>query len=1152
MQLTKLRISGFKSFVEPTELLLEPGLTGIVGPNGCGKSNVVDALKWVMGETSAKQLRGGEMDDVIFAGTQNRPARNFAEVVLHMDNQWRKAPAQFNDSEALEITRRIDRGEGSTYKVNSRDVRQRDVQTLLADAATGAHSTAIVSQGRIGHLVNAKPTERRALLEEAAGIVGLGTRRHEAELRLNAAENNIKRSEDILRQLGEQLTSLKKQAKQASAYKSLAERYRQTESLFFYHQWQDIITRLQSAGARRAELDESIGQLESALTEVNTIQAELAAGIPELRQNEAERAAALQRLKLADHELSGEESRLAAQQMALENRLEQIQTDLARESQLSSDIAGNITSITAEQTEILSAQEQSSSELAQLSERSTIQAQLLRDAEELLQTLSDSIYRDESRWTALVERKNQMSARLARIDEELAKTQLARQNLTQQLESDDSLQLCLADVVFREAEVQNAKTKLADAESARSAAQQNLQSANEAAQQFNAAKSKLSAEADGLRSLLASQTDTIDPIMDHIRVDTGFEAALSAAMGDDLFASTQDSAQRFWRALPPLSEMPQLPVGARALSTVVSAPEALSRALAMVGVVDDAAMGRELQSQLAIGQCLVSKDGDLWRFDGYTATSGATQNTAIHLRHKNRLEQITGELTAHLTGEAMIGQNLIAAQGAASESANAEQAARAALESAYAAQQAARNKQSEQSQRLAVTQAELAAANSQIERLNGERQEVAEQLEKLSAEMGEKPDFDGMRANLSQQKLQVEELRNQAFLARTAHEQASRETKIREDRFNQLQKQLTDWQRRASETSERQAMLASRQNDATAEQLALANKPAELAASREKLLSALAEAEQARNQSADILAAAEQKLAETDRAARNLQSEISSHREERVKHHTAIELGETEQQKLQYDISERLETTPDQLLPLSGQSDPADIPDFQSTQNKLERLRRERDNMGPVNLRADIEAEEVEQKLTKQQTDHDELIEATQKLRGAISELNKEGRQRLVDAFGKVNENFSRLFTKLFGGGKAHLAWTEHEDPLEAGLEIFASPPGKKTQILSLLSGGERALTALALLFAVFECNPAPICVLDEVDAPLDENNVHRFCDMLDEMVQHTPTRYLVITHHRMTMSRMHRLFGVTMGEPGVSQLVSVDLQTAEKIRATA
>jgi chromosome segregation protein len=314
----------------------------------------------------------------------------------------------------------------------------------------------------------------------------------------------------------------------------------------------------------------------------------------------------------------------------------------------------------------------------------------------------------------------------------------------------------------------------------------------------------------------------------------------------------------------------------------------------------------------------------------------------------------------------------------------------------------------------------------------------------------------------------------------------------------------------------------------------------------------MAIAEAARNQSADILAAAEQKLADTDRTARNLQSEVSSHREERVKHHTAIELGETEQQKLQYDISERLETTPDQLLPISGQSDPADIPDFQSTQNKLERLRRERDNMGPVNLRADIEAEEVEQKLTKQQTDHDELIEATQKLRGAISELNKEGRQRLVDAFGKVNENFSRLFTKLFGGGKAHLAWTEHEDPLEAGLEIFASPPGKKTQILSLLSGGERALTALALLFAVFECNPAPICVLDEVDAPLDENNVHRFCDLLDEMVQHTPTRYLVITHHRMTMSRMHRLFGVTMGEPGVSQLVSVDLQTAEKIRATA
>ncbi len=1152
MQLTKLRISGFKSFVEPIELVLEPGLTGIVGPNGCGKSNIVDALKWVMGETSAKQLRGGEMDDVIFNGTQARPARNFAEVMIFLDNQLRKAPANFNDNDMLEISRRIDRGEGSTYKVNARDVRQRDVQTIFADASTGAHSTAIVSQGRVGHLVNAKPTERRALLEEAAGIVGLHARRHEAELRLNAAENNIKRSEDVLRQLTEQLTGLKKQAKQAAAYKSLAERFRQTEALFFHHQWQDIISRLQLSETRRGELDAQLTDLEQQSTAIATEQAELAGSVPALRQTEAERAAALQRLKLAEHELSGEESRLNAAQMSLEQRLNQIQSDLERERQLAGDARATIESLAGEQNSLTETQNNQGQILQDLKTGFEEKSQTLKSAEELLQQLGDSIAREESRWSALEERKNQLQSRLSRVSDDYAKSQSHRDDLKSKLDTDDSLQMSLQAVVFSEAEVGNGKNRLQDAEQKLTAAQESHAAAQQQLRDFESVKAKLKAETDGLQAILSNETDIADPIMNQIKVDAGFEAALSAALGDDLFAGLQESADRYWKTLPPFSAMPSLPSGSMPLDAAVRAPRELSRALSLVGVVENFADGERLQSELSLGQCLVSKGGDLWRFDGYTAKAQAAQKTAAHLRHKNRLEEVSGELSRHMTNESAVQSELTAAQSQLAAAKEQEQSARQSLDAAYNALQSARAKQSNDTQRLAVTQAQYDAAVEQSARLESEQSQLQTELSALAADMQNKPDFDGMRTNASAERLRVEELRNEAFRARAAFEQSDNEAKARESRLRQIASQTQDWQKRLAEVENREVMLGERRDAAIAEQESLAKKPAELAEQRQKLLAAIGDAETLRQNAADILAQAEEKLAETDRAAKSLQNTIGSLREERVKHQTAIELGDGEKQKLVYDIQERLESQPEQLLEMAAVKDPADLPDFASTQNKLERLRRERDNMGPVNLRADIEAAEVEEKLSKQQSEHDELIAATGKLRQGINELNKEGRERLTEAFVKVNENFSRLFTRLFGGGKAYLEWTDHEDPLEAGLEIFASPPGKKLQALSLLSGGERALTAIALLFAVFECNPAPICVLDEVDAPLDESNVDRYCTMLEEMAMRNDTRYVVITHHRMTMSRMHRLFGVTMGEPGVSQLVSVDLQTAEKMRATA
>jgi chromosome segregation protein len=1152
VQLTKLRLSGFKSFVEPTELVLEPGLTGIVGPNGCGKSNLVDALKWVMGETSAKQLRGGEMDDVIFGGTQTRPARNFAEVVLHLDNSFRKAPAAFNDNDQIEVTRRIDRGEGSSYKINARDTRQRDVQTLFADASTGAHSTAIVSQGRVGHLVNAKPQERRALLEEAAGITGLHARRHEAELRLNAAENNIKRGEDGLRQLAEQLHNLQKQAKQANAYRSLAERFRSTEALWFHHQFADLANRLQTADQTQAELTNQLQQLDQDLHQLGTQQAELAANIPQLRQHEAERAAALQRLNLDEHELGGEESRLASAMMAVEQKLAQIALDLEREESLRRDAEQNAAQIDQEKGELLRAQEGVAEVLGQLEERNIRQNGLLTQAEELLVKLQDQLNTEEKQWSMLQERHRQLQARVERLtvtrDDLTARTA----QLAAVLNSDDSLQLSLEGVVFAEAGLQNAQKQSELAEAQLLDTQQKFDTAQTIAQKTQMHKGELQAEQKGLQAILRQMPDVHDPMMGKIRVQPGYEAALAAALGDELFASALDTADRYWAELPELRDLPALPGGAEPLSKFVDAPKAMRRALDLVGVMADPNAAPPAQAALHLGQCLVTTTGDLWRFDGYTARASATQNTTAFLQQKNRLQAVEAELNALLPDEALaLGTQAQAAQELAQAKQRQAQT-RQELDTAYKTLQAAQTKHAHANQKLAGISAEHQSITAQLTQTNAELAELQPQLTAVDAERATQPDFAELRQCLSDQRAEVESLRHQAYAAKAEWQQTQRDTAAREARYHALLAQAQDWQKRLETIEARQQQLTERNLGALTEQQELAKRPEELATRRNALLAQITTAQAARTEAADILAQAEQVLTQVDKQFKQLEQQAASHRIDQARAQTTLELGTVEREKLQFDLTERLGCGADELLAIAGFMADDPLPEFSVTQNKLERLRRERDNMGPVNLRADVEAQEVEAKLTAQQAEHDQLLAATEKLRRAIGELNAEGRARLTEAFVKVNENFSRLFTELFGGGKAYLEWTEHDDPLQAGLEIFASPPGKKLQSLSLLSGGERALTAIALLFAVFECNPAPICVLDEVDAPLDESNVDRYCNMLEVMAKRGDTRYVVITHHRLTMARMHRLFGVTMGEPGVSQLVSVDLQQAERMKATA
>ncbi len=867
-----LKVKGFKSFVEPTEIEIENGLTGIVGPNGCGKSNLVEAFRFVMGELSPKQMRGSELDDVIFNGTDDRPAWDIAEVTIDLDNKLRKAPSIFNETDAIEVTRRIWRGEGSEYRVNGKEVRLKDVQLLFADAATGARSTSMVSQGRVGAIISAKPEQRRTLLEEAAGITGLHSRRHEAELRLNATENNLERVKDVLKAQDEQLTVLKKQSKQAERYKYIQKDISKARARLYYKKWIDEKDKLLNANKKIETETNFVNDQTHTVAQLNVEYEKVQETLPNLRVEESKIAAELQKytINLENQEKEIERANIAVDETKV--RIEQIKNDIDREKFLYEDAKQN----------------------------------------------------------------------LERVREE--KSALLKQQGDLFIQPED---------------------------------------------QFGDDKS--------------SNKKNNNPIIDYIDFEDGLEQAIAAVFSDELIASIDEEQISFWRKLEAVES--DFPNEITKFSKIIKAPDNLKKKLEFIGLIENKENILDIQKNLKPGQIVVSKLGEIWRWDGYVAKGKQNNSTrAILDQLKNRrIKQLSAE------------------------------------EKQW-------NDISEK-------------ANQRIEELNSREKSLISELSNLKSV----PD------NVSNQKLKI--------------------------------KKMIDENKNIYE----------------------------------KIANQLRETEQSANEINKKLKLEEIKLNEL--------------REERIRTEGQINTINEAVKLLSTQVKERLNIELENLYNLAEIDLNKGLGNLEELEKKLERLIAEQERLGGVNLLAEQEAKELEEKVNTIKKDQSDLLSAISKLREAIDSLNTEGRQRLLAAYGIVNEHFQKLFTRLFGGGKAYLKFTDESDPLQAGLEIFASPPGKKLQNLNLLSGGEQALTALSLLFAVFLSNPAPICVLDEVDAPLDDTNVDRFCSLVEEIAKTSSTKFLVITHHRMTMARVNRLFGVTMPEKGVSQLVSVDLEKAIEIK---
>ncbi|MFN3937276.1 MAG: chromosome segregation SMC family protein [Gemmobacter sp.] len=1151
MRFTRLRLNGFKSFVDPTDLLIHDGLTGVVGPNGCGKSNLLEALRWVMGENRPTAMRGDGMEDVIFAGASTRPARHFAEVALVIDNSDRLAPAGFNDADTLEIARRITRDAGSAYRVNGREVRARDVQILFADAATGAHSPALVRQGQIAELISARPRSRRRVLEDAAGIAGLYQRRHEAELRLAATEANLARVEDVIEQLAQQLSALARQARQAARYREIGEALRRAEASLLVRRWRE-------ADQHRAVAERGLGEASVALSRAEA-QVRGAIGsreaaeqaLPALREEEAIAGAILQRLALRRDALAGDEARAREALAELAARISLLERDAEREAALNRDAGAMIERLDWESEQIRGAQKGHDARLDVLAAEARAAATTLAAEEAVLSQVTEDDARLSARHQSTRRLRDEIRATRDRLTAEAASASAAAQDAEAALgraQAAHAAARAARDVA--EATADRAVTVLTETEAARAESQEREGTARAARSAAEGEANALRAEIAAVARLIQRESGEAGAILDRVEADPGYEAALGAALADDLrMPEAGPGIASGWVALDDYPEPARLPAGVTALSDHVRVPAVLARRIARIGLVARSD-GDALQTALLPGQRLVSREGDLWRWDGMRVTAeDAPSAAAERLRQLNRLTSLKRDLEEVAARAEAARRAHESLQARLADLTRADQMAREARRAADQALAEASRELSRAEADQAMVAGRLETARASAARLAAEVRDASARHAEAEAMLAALPALDESRARLDAARAAVEAARAAMLARRAAHDEARREGEARVRRLREIEREQADWRQRLATAEQRAGELAQRLEAAQRQRADAETAPDMLAAQRSELAVAIAEAESRRARAADRLSRAEAALRSAQEAERAAERIAADCREGRARAEARLDAAAEALSVAEARIAEDTGAGVADLLERLG-IDPDAMASAEVLEAEIAQLRRAREALGAVNLRAEEDARQVEAEHATLKREKLDLEEAVRKLRSGIAALNREGRERLLTAFEQVNASFAALFTHLFGGGEARLVLVESDDPLEAGLEIMCQPPGKRLSTLSLLSGGEQTLTALALIFAVFLTNPSPICVLDEVDAPLDDANVARFCDLLDEMTRRTETRFLIITHHAVTMSRMDRLFGVTMAEQGVSQLVSVDLRRAEQMVA--
>jgi chromosome segregation protein len=1092
----KLRISNFKSFVDPVEVNINEGLTGVVGPNGCGKSNLVEALRWVMGETSYKSMRTDAMDDVIFSGTENRPARNFAEVSLILDNKDRNAPNDYNKEDNIEIIRRIERESGSAYRVNGKDIRARDIQMFFADVSTGARSPSLVRQGQIDELISQKPEQRRKILEEAAGISGFHVRRHEAELRLNAANNNIDRLDDVLKELSSQIRSLRKQAREATRYKTLSEEIRNAQAVVLAVKLELINEELDDSNKKYNDAKKNHQDTINSLSRINSEEIQLVDELKPLKEKSASDAAKFQRLIIEmeglDKELMRQEQRI----IELDDFILSTSSQLERENEILIDLKNSLSAYSNTEEKI--------------KKKSQIQIQidenlsLLKANNEKINNFSSKYSQKENLEKITDNNKEIIDSILSQIKREkdyhdsLNNLSKSENNLDSLSQKDNQIR-----------ELINKKTDELN---------QNESLINNIVDLYS--------QKNVLEKLLGSSLDVKNSLIDKLEVEPGFENALDALLGDELYYSVDNDQPIHWEYLGDFSEELSLPKNCEPLSSFIKGSNVVNRRLRQTGLVKKED-GQKLMSDLNFGQRLVSKEGDLWRWDGLVVSSSSSSSAVKRLQQRNKLDEINQSIKDFEIKHEDI-EKLRKKSSDIQESITNSKIELDRVNTQIDAKE-------DNAEKIIKSKNELSILNNKLEEFNSESNDNLKQLAEIKSSIDSfEIEFGG-----------IEKLRKIG----EEYQETITNLKIDLDRISTEIESKGDIEKKIPQAIDLISSLEERIQNYKNEKNNYTSLPEEIDKKKNTLNSLIEKARLEKLASEDKLTDLENKINSMRSKQRDVVEQEAQHRESEARLETLLQNNREKKDEIISQIDRDLKLNNNQLLELVNFSEDNPRPDEITAEQNFERFKNEREVLGGVNLRADDELEEVQDRFDETKSEREDLDAAISKLKKGISGLNQESRERMKLAFNEVNEKFQNVFKKLFGGGHAELNFVDSDDPLEAGLEMLAQPPGKKLKSMESLSGGEKALTAISLIFAVFLTNPSPICVLDEVDAPLDDANVERFCDLIEDMSKSVNTRFLIITHHALTMSRMDRLFGVTMQEKGISKLVSVDLKTAEKFR---
>ena len=1143
MKFQSVRISGFKSFLEPTEIQMNRGLTGVVGPNGCGKSNIVEAIKWIMGENSARQMRGDGMDDVIFSGTNERPSRNFAEVSIKLDNSEKKAPAIFNHYDEIEITRKIEREKGSVYRVNGKQVRARDIQLIFADNGTGARSSGIVGQGRIAQIIDSNPEDRRVILEEAANIKGLHSRRHEAELKLKGASDNLDRLSDIEQTYKEQLIELEKQGRKAARYRSVGERIRKAEATLFFNLMNNAKKEANDLDIQLKNANENVSQGQIKVAEHTKSQLHLANKIPDLKKDEAEKAAILQTLNITKIKLDEEKS---SAQNALQNIINQINlinNDIVRESEIKEDAKKSLSNLLTEEKNLKEDSENFSTKITKATDLVKKLRSISDAADDKLSTITSEIYSIKSDKSDLEKRIKNLKQKI-----EVTQNQLANFNI-----EDDKNRFKLdKEKIINLKKLIQENNQLNDGYNVELEKLEKLETRlveekNTAVFEFN----KVNLEFDSLSTLLGRDTLNSNTLEKTIGNINNLEEAIGSVLGETLLApilsddqSTENAT--YWRDDFKTISTASLPESVIPIVTKITKSSILDTALKGVGIVDNKEIAFKLQKELTFGQALTTPSGGLWRWDGFVQPQGVQNSYSERLQQIARLRLLQNKLPSLKEKQSLSEKRL-------EECFNNIKKYKDDLANLQVKLSSLISESNELELQNTKVESKLLSSEALIKELKNTERVSVEELSELEKEFNNSLNLPSLLAEELKVRNNADQSRNELTDAMAAEQQIKSEESFKSRNLIQLGHQKENWKVREEEAKTRLISLEERLKASQDEKNRLSTLPESFEKKEAELNTKIEEAISNRNIAADQLVKNETSLNDADKLVREAEKAVSTLREEMIKIEALLNLSKAKIQNIEDRVFEKLKIKSTELNKfINTKEEDQPIKSIEILEKTLQRLLNERETLGAVNLRAEDEMNEMLNKIEVMSKERVDLEEAIAKLRSGIFELNKEGRQRLKESFEEVNENFKQLFQKLFGGGNAELRLVGNEDPLQAGLEVLASPPGKKMQLLSLLSGGEQALTAISLIFSVFLCNPAPICILDEVDAPLDDTNVGRFCDLLNQIVDETNTYFMVITHHRLTMAKMDRLFGVTMEQKGISKLVSVDLEQASRIRDIA